>query len=72
MIKSILSILLALTFCACTPEYSEENEKQEYWRTSSSGVIHNSQCFWYGKSNGKYVKASASGRDCEKCGGRDK
>lgn len=40
-----------------------------YWQSSKSGVIHNSDCRWYGKSNGKYVDSSADGRNCENCGG---
>ena len=52
--------------CFDTPPTSSPT----YWRTISIRVIHNSQCFWYGKSDGKYVNASASGTDCHKCGGR--
>lgn len=41
----------------------------DYWRTKSSGVIHNSTCRWYGKSLGEFVEYDAQGRNCSQCGG---
>jgi len=39
-----------------------------YWKTTSSGVRHNSTCQYYQHSKGNYCKSS-EGRACSKCGG---
>jgi endonuclease YncB( thermonuclease family) len=39
-----------------------------YWLTTSSGIRHNSECRYFGKSKGRACSA-AEGRPCQKCGG---
>jgi hypothetical protein len=55
---------------AITQKPSEEAEQEQYWQSSSSGVIHNSSCRWYNNSAGRFVDYDAEGRDCKVCGGR--
>ena len=46
-----------------------DDEEKQYWRTKSSGMVHNYKCRWYGTSNGEWVSATSGDRDCSICGG---
>jgi len=42
---------------------------EEYWLNTSSGVLHNSSCRWYGKTKEGHYTREPLGRDCSICGG---
>ena len=44
-------------------------ETKKYWYNSKSGVLHNSNCKWYGNTKKGYFTDKAIGRDCSYCGG---
>jgi LAS superfamily LD-carboxypeptidase LdcB len=44
-------------------------EKKKYWVNSSSGVIHNRTCRWYGNTKNGYYTDECKGRSCKICGG---
>ena len=46
-------------------------EEKKYWKTASSGKVHNSKCRWYEKSKGEAVAAEPGDLDCSICGGSD-
>ena len=48
-----------------------DTEEKKYWRTKSSGMVHNSKCRWYHKSKGEAVAAEPGDLDCSICGGSD-
>jgi micrococcal nuclease len=50
---------------ATSPQPTEE----KYWLNTSSGVLHNSSCRWYGKTKEGYYTTEPLGRDCSICGG---
>ena len=47
----------------------EKVETAKYWYNSKSGVLHNSNCRWYGNTKKGYFTDEVIGRDCGLCGG---
>jgi uncharacterized protein YgiM (DUF1202 family) len=47
----------------------ERVETKKYWYNPKSGVLHNSNCRWYGNTQQGYFTNEIIGRDCGLCGG---
>lgn len=47
----------------------EKVQTKTYWYNSKSGVLHNSNCRWYGNTKKGYYTNEEPGRDCGMCGG---
>jgi uncharacterized protein YgiM (DUF1202 family) len=47
----------------------EKVQTAKYWYNSNSGVLHNSNCRWYGNTKKGYFTSEELERDCKLCGG---
>ncbi|MBA7664513.1 hypothetical protein ES703_72574 [subsurface metagenome] len=53
--------------------FSEEKvQTAKYWYNSKSGVLHNSNCRWYGNTKKGYYTNEIIGRDCGICRGANR
>lgn len=52
-----------------TQQRKNDTEKKKYWVNSSSGVIHNRTCKWYGNTKNGYYTDDCIGKSCKICGG---
>ena len=50
------------------PQTPAPTASGSFWLTTSSGIRHNSECRYFGKSKGRPCSAT-EGRPCQKCGG---
>ncbi len=68
-ISIILFLLLLIIFVILYLKNIAKDEKEDYYVTQNSGIVHNATCRHYGKTKGFYLAIPGGYRNCRVCGG---